>query len=59
MSQRTDSALATLDATASEIRDAMACPPAAIAAAGDGRDECAPCGKEGVCAAASTSHGTL
>lgn len=53
VSQRADSALATLDVTATQIRDAMACPPAtaSAAAAGDERDR-APCG-EGVCAAAA------
>lgn len=51
MSQRADSAMATLDVTASQIRDAMACPPATnAAAAAPDEHGCAPCG-EAVCAA--------
>ncbi|CAM9762053.1 unnamed protein product [Ectocarpus fasciculatus] len=60
ISQRADGALAALDETASQIRDATACPPApapaatAGAAAGNDRNT-TPC--EGVCAAGSGSGG--
>eukprot|EP00903_Cladosiphon_okamuranus_P012668 g11848.t1 len=44
MSKRADSALATLDVTASQIRDAMACLPGTNAAAAADEQGCVPCG---------------
>ncbi|CAN0261570.1 unnamed protein product, partial [Ectocarpus sp. 12 AP-2014] len=50
ISQRADGALAALNETASQIRDATACPPAATAGAAAGNDRItSPC--EDVCAA--------
>ncbi|CAM9593219.1 unnamed protein product [Ectocarpus sp. 6 AP-2014] len=56
ISQRADGALEALNETASQIRDATACPPAATAGAAAGNDRnTTPC--EDVCAASGSASG--